>query len=87
MVLSDDRFTALEGILVGGRQFILGMRHQPTTHGIGWPRRSMKGSTPKSLRRENARLSRRGRGRFCCPNSANTAAEVRAFARGASSPK
>jgi hypothetical protein len=28
----------------------------------------MRGSTPKSLRRENAQLSRRGRDRFFCPN-------------------
>jgi hypothetical protein len=33
----------------------------------------MRGSTPKSLRREKAQPSCRGRDRFCCPNNANTA--------------
>jgi hypothetical protein len=57
------------------------------THCIGQPRLSWRGSVPKVLRRSHLQLNRGGCGRCFCFRSRNTAAQVRALARGASNPK
>jgi hypothetical protein len=52
------------------------------THCIGRPRLSWRGSVPKVLRRSHLQLNRGGCGRCFCFRSRNTAAQVRALARG-----
>jgi hypothetical protein len=54
---------------------------------MGKPLRSSSGSTPKSLRRKKAQLSRRGRGFTGFPKRTNTPAQARYLEAGASKPK
>src|SRR5881396_1155091 len=47
-------------------------RSRPTQR-MGWPKLSMRGSTPKCLRSESAQPNCRGRERGFCPSAANKA--------------